>query len=149
MFHVKICIRTWDSISDHRWSNSLALLLWSTAKQPIFFPTCRFCMHGLSKGQEWRWIQTVRPPKSWTVSFSLVRHSTRMSRRALCALQNWFWEEKKTAVLQSTVVPNLKYLELLFILLSWQTSYWTTLKSATYLFASFVCQLVVVQLEQV
>lgn len=147
MFHVKICIRTWDSISDHRWSNSLALLLWSTAKQPIFFPTCRFCMHGLSKGQEWRWIQTVRPPKSWTVCFSLVRHSCPGGHFVPCKTD--FEKKKKTAVLQSTVVPNLKYLELLFILLSWQTSYWTTLKSATYLFASFVCQLVVVQLEQV
>ena len=60
----------------------------------------RFCMHGLSKERSGVKVKTdsetwERPPKIWTVCFSLVKHLPRMAGTALYALQNWFWEEKK------------------------------------------------------
>ena len=79
---------------------------------PYFF--LHVCLHAWavkgkfrSEGENRQW-DLGETPQIWTVCFSLVKHLPCMSRTALCALQNWFWEGKKTAVLQSTVVAKLE-----------------------------------------
>ena len=49
-----------------------------------------------SEGENRQW-DSGETQKIWTVWFSLVKHSPCMSKTALCTLQNWFWEEKKTS----------------------------------------------------
>ena len=68
---------------------------------PYFF--LHVCLHAWavkgkfrSEGENRQW-DLGETPQIWTVCFSLVKHLPRMSRTALCALQNWFWEEKKNS----------------------------------------------------
>ena len=68
---------------------------------PYFF--LHVCLHAWavkgkfrSEGENRQW-GLGETPKIWTVCFSVVKHLPRMSRAALCALQNWFWERKKNS----------------------------------------------------
>ena len=126
----KVCIRTWDSISDRRWSNPLALLLLPTATQPRFFPTCTVgfaCMGCQRKGQEWRWKQTVRlvrdPQNLDSLLFSSQTLATHVQDGTLCLAKLILRRKKNSAVLQSTVVAKLEIAGTIIIFLYWQTSY--------------------------